>query len=106
MHSTYGLFLTSTQNLIYIYTTHNQSSIKKNPFRDKKKKENTSLLGGLVFFAHVGKSPSTLVPCLVATAHPLILTPFTPFPPLGLITLFTMTTSTVPLTRRGVWDAP
>ncbi len=33
--------------------------------------------------ARGGEFPSTLVPCLVTTAPPLVLAPFTPFPPLS-----------------------
>ncbi len=82
MHSTHGLFSTSTQNLIYIYMTYNQSSIKKTPLWKRKKRKETQMFLEVWYFAHGGKSPSTLIPCLVATAPPLILIPFTPLPPL------------------------
>ncbi len=48
------------------------------------------------FLAYGGEFPSTLVPCLVATAPPFDSRPFHPFlTPLAHITLLTMTTSTI-----------
>jgi hypothetical protein len=88
MHSTHGLFLSCTHNLIYIYITYNQSLIKT-PCQGKKEQENPNLLAWC-------ESPSTLVPCLLATAPPLDAEPLSPLShPFSPITLFTTTTSTI-----------
>jgi hypothetical protein len=75
---------------LHIYTMYRQ--LLSNPLQ--KITRNPDLLRGPVL-AHGGDFPSTLVPCLVATAHPLTLVPFTPFPLLSPHTLFTTTTSTI-----------
>ncbi len=49
MHSMHGLFLTCTQNLVYIYTVHNQLSIKKPLCEKKEKKRTPKLLGSPMF---------------------------------------------------------
>jgi hypothetical protein len=61
-HSTHGLFLTSTQNLICIYITHNQSSIKNSLVKRQKGKKAPTYME-VWCFAHGGESPSILVPC-------------------------------------------
>ncbi len=82
--SMYGLFFTCTQNLVYIYTIHNQSLTK--PPCEKKKRIPTYLEDRCL--AHGGESPSTLVPCLVATAPNFDSNPLHPFPtPSACITL-------------------
>jgi hypothetical protein len=83
-HSTHGLFLTCTQNLVFIYTKHNQSLIE--PPCEKKMRTPIYLEGRCL--AHGGESPSTLVPSLKATAPPFDSNPFHPFPtPSAQITL-------------------
>ncbi len=50
----------------------------------------------VLFLAHSGEFPSTLISCLVATAPPFDSCPFHPFStPSAHITLFTMMTSTI-----------
>jgi hypothetical protein len=81
----HDLFLTCTQNIIYVYITHNQSSAE--PLVKRRKEPHTYLEGQC--FAHAGKSPSTLVPCLIATAPPFDSNPLHPFPtPSVHITLY------------------
>jgi hypothetical protein len=79
MYSTHGLFLTCTQiSRLYLHM-HNQmiftqcTQLLIEPLAEITKSP-TYLEGQ--FLAHGGESPSTLVPCLLATA--LI---FTPLPP-------------------------
>ncbi len=100
VHSMHGLFLTCTQEshlylhnvqLIDVHTMYRQLLIK--PLTRKIK---TPTYLKCQFLAHGGEFPSTLVPCLVATAPPFDSCPFHPFPtPWAHITLFTTTTSTI-----------
>jgi hypothetical protein len=94
MLTTHGLFLTCTQKLyLYIYTTHHQL-VGPEPLV-KMIKGNPTYLEGQCF-THGGESPSTLVPCLAATAHPLLsIPPSPPSHPLGPQKNVTMTTSTI-----------
>jgi hypothetical protein len=87
VNSTHGLFLTCTQEshlylhniqLTNIYTMCMQLLL--NPLT--KVIRTPSYLVGQ-FLSHGDKSPSTLVPCLVATATPFCSGPFTPFSPLS-----------------------
>jgi hypothetical protein len=76
--TTHGLFLTYRQKFyLYIYITHNQLSGLNPPM--KMIKEIPTYLESECF-SHGGKSPSTLVPCLVATAHLLLSNPPHPLP--------------------------
>jgi hypothetical protein len=98
-HSTHCLFLTCTQNFVYIYTIHNQSLTE--PPCEKKKITPTYLEGRCL--AYGGESPSILVPCLEATAPPFDSNPLHPFPtPSACITLhYNDDINNLGLLRRG-----
>jgi hypothetical protein len=74
-------FSPAHKNSIFIFTYHTINYLGLTPFSNKfpRNKETPSFLEGRCL-AHGGKSPSTLVPCLVATAHPLLSNPPHPFP--------------------------
>jgi hypothetical protein len=81
----HGFFLTCTKNLAYIYTIHNQSLTEPHV---KRSKEPPPYSEGQCL-AYGGESPSTLVPCLVATAPTFDSYPLHPFPILSArITLY------------------
>ncbi len=93
MMTMHGLFLTCAQKFcLYIYTKHNQL-LGPTPFCENDKGNPTYLEGRRS--THSGESPSTLVPCLLATAHPLLSNP--PSPPSQPFHphYVTMTTSTI-----------
>jgi hypothetical protein len=99
MHSMHGLFLTCTQgshlyscnvHSIYIYT-QSTTIVNQTPFW---KQISPTYLEGQCL-AHGGESPSTLVPCLLATTPPFDSYPFTPSHPISPITLFTTMTSAI-----------
>ncbi len=91
LQTTHGLFLTCTQKFyIYICIIHNQLFGHKPSFEGKEKHPTYLEVQRLV---HSGKSPSTLVPCLVSTTLLLLSNPPAPLPTPWPICI-TMTTST------------
>jgi hypothetical protein len=97
VQTTHSLFLTWTQKFhLYIYTTHNQLFGPDPPCEMIKESPLTWNADVLIMIC---ESPSTPVPCLVATAQPF-LTPLTPFPPLQPHYV-TMTTSTITVFLSG-----
>ncbi len=80
-----------TQYTQLTYIHKGQKSLIKPLFENKKSP--TYLEGQCL--AHGGESPSTPVPCLLATTPPFDSYPFTPSHPISPITLFTTTTSAI-----------
>ncbi len=91
----HGLFLTCTQTFyLYIFLTYNQL-FRHNLSHQKVEGKNPTYFEGRCL-AHGGESPSTLVPCLVSTALPLLSNPTSPLPtPLAHMYYITMTPSTI-----------
>jgi hypothetical protein len=101
-HSMHGLFLTCTQNLIYIYLHNTQSIVSQNPFvKRKKRKKNPDLHGGQVFCSwrripiHSGPLPGSNCPTPWIWPPSPLSYPFSP------ITRFTMMTSTITVFLSG-----
>jgi hypothetical protein len=102
VHSTHGLFLTCTQNLVYIYTTHDQLLPEPLVKRREKKPQLTWKADILLMVANPHPLWSLAWQQL---PRPLILTPFTHFPPLQPA-LHYITTKTSTISVFFVRDTP